>query len=114
MIDREDRDNESTSDISSMNKFINNADDWSYDIMNHLYSNVLELLLRKIIDNFIEFLCVKGVLKRYVKCVSCQQDMEKCHTLEIEMERYLSVSIINVLITVTHFYSHRVIIIKFL
>ncbi|ORD98959.1 hypothetical protein A0H76_1645 [Hepatospora eriocheir] len=64
MIDREDRDNESTSDISSMNKFINNADDWSYDIMNHLYSNVLELLLRKIIDNFIEFFYAKGILKR--------------------------------------------------
>ncbi|ORD92808.1 hypothetical protein A0H76_2868 [Hepatospora eriocheir] len=44
--------------------------------MNHWYSRVLEPLLRGSTKNLIEFLRTKGVLKRYVKCISCQQDME--------------------------------------
>ncbi|ORD95726.1 hypothetical protein HERIO_2260 [Hepatospora eriocheir] len=44
--------------------------------MNHWYSRVLEPLLRGPNENLIEFSRTKGVLKRYVKCISCQQDME--------------------------------------
>ncbi|ORD96335.1 hypothetical protein A0H76_472 [Hepatospora eriocheir] len=44
--------------------------------MNHWYSSILEPLLLGPTKNLIEFLYTKGVLKRYVKCVSCQQDIE--------------------------------------
>ena len=43
--------------------------------MNHWYARVLEPLLRGPVVELVEFLRTKGVLKRYVQCVSCNQDM---------------------------------------
>ncbi|ORD95551.1 hypothetical protein HERIO_2407 [Hepatospora eriocheir] len=44
--------------------------------MNHWYSSVLELLLRRLTKNLIEFPHTKSLFKRYMKRVFCQQNME--------------------------------------
>ena len=42
----------------------------------HYYSNILEPLINGPVEDLVEFLKCKGVLKRVVKCLVCLEDMQ--------------------------------------
>ncbi|ORD96001.1 hypothetical protein HERIO_2023 [Hepatospora eriocheir] len=44
--------------------------------MIHWFSGIIEPLVSSPVEDLIEFLCIKGILKRYVKCGTCLLDMK--------------------------------------
>ncbi|ORD96441.1 hypothetical protein HERIO_1633 [Hepatospora eriocheir] len=44
--------------------------------MIHWFSSIIEPLVSGLVEDLIEFLRIKGILKRYVKCETCLLDMK--------------------------------------